>query len=375
MSQPINLFDRQVRANEQRAAAAAEAVAVRQTPNDAVQRVLDALDGRWRVKSIGTDRWRAQCPAHDGGDLNLAIARGDQGVVLYCHSHQCAEAEIAAALGLERRDLFDRDGRAVYDYGSARIIRQRSGTTGKIVRPERAGTLPELRPLWTPPGVSQPISAAATVHLTEGEKAADALARLGAECVATWPGGTGGVRKADLSPLAGKHVVIVPDNDEAGQKCAATLAQRVFEAGAASVQTRRVPDTMNDPADLWVQGGSLDDLTAPDAVDVTPGYTPPLYADVAGILANGPIEPPTPEYGIRSDGIGVLYKGHANSIVGDPESGKTWLALTAAADVMFDAGAVLLVDLDHNGAGPTLSRLRAMGVPAATLGDPARFRY
>ena len=105
------------------------------------------------------------------------------------------------------------------------------------------------------------------------------------------------------------------------------------------------------------------------------GYTPALYCDVKDLLERGPVEPPTPEYGQRNDSIGIFYRGMVNSLIGDPESGKTWIALTAAADVLFTGGSVLMVDLDHNGPQAIVSRLRAFGVPVEVLADPTCFRY
>ncbi|MFK4789858.1 hypothetical protein [Microbacterium sp. ZW T5_56] len=105
------------------------------------------------------------------------------------------------------------------------------------------------------------------------------------------------------------------------------------------------------------------------------GYTPKLYTDVAELIARGPIEPPAPTCGLRRDGVGLIYRGHVNSFVGDPESGKTLLAQAIAADEMFVGGSVLLVDLDHNGAEATISRMLSFGIKPEVLSDPARFRY
>lgn len=117
-------------------------------------------------------------------------------------------------------------------------------------------------------------------------------------------------------------------------------------------------------------------LSAVDAPRNTEkGYTAALYCDVKRLLEEGPVKPPVPEFGERVDGVGIFYRGMVNGLIGDPESGKTWIALTAAADVLFTTGSVLLVDLDHNGPAATISRLRNFGVPAETLTDPTRFRY
>ena len=234
---------------------------------DATERFLTAINSRAKVKGAGRDRWRATCPAHGGEDLNLSIAKGDQGVLVKCWSHGCAEIEIAKAVGLELKDLFDQDGRAVYDYGDGYVIKRRRTNGGKIVRPVRAGITPDVRPLWSPAG-SAAIEDSPIVMLCEGEKTADALVRLGAPCVATWAGGTNGVDKADYGRVAGRTVVIVPDNDEPGHKALAVLSDLLAPI-AAEVKVWRVPARMNDAADLWLDGGSLDDLIAAETSDAS----------------------------------------------------------------------------------------------------------
>jgi hypothetical protein len=64
----------------------------------------------------------------------------------------------------------------------------------------------------------------ATVLLCEGEKAADAAQAMFPDyaCI-TWPGGAKSVEYADLTPLAGRKVIIWPDNDAEGQKAASGL--------------------------------------------------------------------------------------------------------------------------------------------------------
>ncbi|WP_016955508.1 DUF927 domain-containing protein [Catenovulum agarivorans] len=81
--------------------------------------------------------------------------------------------------------------------------------------------LPENRPLYNLPAVS---SKCDNVVLVEGEKAADAAKTLFDDhVVSTWSGAVKAVGKTDFSPLAGKHVVFWPDNDEAGQEVIAKL--------------------------------------------------------------------------------------------------------------------------------------------------------
>jgi len=65
----------------------------------------------------------------------------------------------------------------------------------------------------------------ASVAICEGEKSADAAARVfpNSVCI-TSPGGSLAASKADWSPLGGRRVLVWPDADEPGAKYAATVA-------------------------------------------------------------------------------------------------------------------------------------------------------
>jgi len=67
------------------------------------------------------------------------------------------------------------------------------------------------------------------VFVTEGEWCADSLAKLG--LLTTTTGAADSAAKADWSPLANRRVVIWPDNDEAGQRYAASVAAQVQGVG------------------------------------------------------------------------------------------------------------------------------------------------
>lgn len=67
------------------------------------------------------------------------------------------------------------------------------------------------------------------VFLVEGEWCADKLAALGLQ--ATTTGGADSAAKADWRPLAGRVVVIWPDNDESGQRYCKEAAERLRALG------------------------------------------------------------------------------------------------------------------------------------------------
>ncbi len=97
----------------------------------------------------------------------------------------------------------------------------------------------------------------ARVLVVEGEKAADAAAALFPDLVATTPPhGALSPHKADWTLLHGRHVVVWPDNDEAGAKYAEAVARLCMDSGVASMAVVAVP--ANFPA-KW------------DVADATPG--------------------------------------------------------------------------------------------------------
>ncbi|GAA4482574.1 AAA family ATPase [Microbacterium panaciterrae] len=98
------------------------------------------------------------------------------------------------------------------------------------------------------------------------------------------------------------------------------------------------------------------------------------YVDVRAILDGTLTAPETACGGVRTDGVRLCYLGAVNVLLGAPEAGKTLVAGGMVADELFSGGAVLWMDLDHNGAPAILDRLRRFGVPKSTLVDPNRFR-
>lgn len=96
------------------------------------------------------------------------------------------------------------------------------------------------------------------VVVTEGEKAADAAAKLLPNHVAmTSPNGSKSAARADWTPLRGRTVVIWPDADEPGRNYATAVARLVSAAGAISVAVVDPPAnaaTGWDAADALAEG-------------------------------------------------------------------------------------------------------------------------
>lgn len=79
----------------------------------------------------------------------------------------------------------------------------------------------------------------ATVLVTEGEKSSAAAAQLAPTpefVTTTWPNGASAAAQADWSPLAGRKVLLWPDNDEPGKLAMEKVAKLIRIAGATEVK-------------------------------------------------------------------------------------------------------------------------------------------
>ena len=228
-----------------------------------------------QVRARGRRRWLAQCPAHDDNHHSLSVAEGDHVPFLVkCHAG-CSFEKIIAVLSGQRPPVplsgksSSRGHRSRrfagpvqwYDYRDeeGRLLYQHGRTADK----EFPFRMPDARRWGLQPGVRRllyrlpDLAAAATgttVFVVEGEKDADRLAGLGlmATCndsgAGKWPEGCD-------HHFEGLHVVILPDNDPAGEAHGEMVAARLAEVGA-SVRVVRLPDLpeKGDVSD-WLDAG------------------------------------------------------------------------------------------------------------------------
>ena len=181
---------------------------------------------------------------------------------------------------------------ATYDYTDAagRLLYQ-------VVRFEPKGFRQRHRDeagdwIWNMRGVERvlyrlpAVTAAPTttiIWVVEGEKSADALGALGLVATSS-PGGAGKWSPGYNPVFAGRHVVVLPDNDPAGAAHAAQVAEHL--AGVvASVRVLSLPNLppRGDVCDWLASGGDAATLTALAA-----------EAPLATILAPTPPEPDDP---------------------------------------------------------------------------------
>lgn len=84
--------------------------------------------------------------------------------------------------------------------------------------------------------------------------------------------------------------------------------------------------------------------------------------------------PPAPTLLCRTDGVGLLYAGRLNALVGESESCKTWCAYVAAAEVVRDGGHVVVVDFEDSEATAE-GRLVALGLTLDAVQSQVHFLH
>jgi len=215
----------------------------------------------------GHGRYTARCPAHDDRTPSLAITDLPDRVLIKCRAN-CKQEAVVQALGLTMNDLFDdktgslstpparpqasrpekvfptleaaieaaerrkgaASGRYIYRDGNgqefAAVVRHPLPEQGKtftqITRRGNGWVHRGPDGKWIVYGLDR-LPAMGRVYVVEGEKKVDAAYRIGLAAVCSQGGANGGSR-TDWSPLAGREVVILPDNDKPGHEYAAGVS-------------------------------------------------------------------------------------------------------------------------------------------------------
>jgi putative DNA primase/helicase len=167
---------------------------------------------------------------------------------------------------------------------------------GKEIRPLRYGVLNGKlgvhskgwgsgRPLYGLPNLIE--NPDKRVLVVEGEKTADAAIELFPDLAAvTSMGGAESACRSDWSKLAGRDVVIWPDNDQAGQDFANDVASLVSQVGALKVAKVLVPDSFpkgwdlaDEPPGNWNEERVINLIDSAEVVEVTVGGANELKED------------------------------------------------------------------------------------------------
>jgi len=377
--------------------------------------------------------WQARCPAHEDHRPSLSISEGDDGRALLICRAGCRTENIVKAMGITMADLFAARPRArrpkrhaarpgpAATYKTPALAAKAIGRQlrGNLVgswaycRADGVECLRTLRfalpggdktyrPIfpngdgWSigdPLGGRLPLyrladlDGAARIYVCEGEGCCDDAANIG--LVATTSAhGAQSAHKTDWAPLAGRDVVILPDNDAAGRRYAGDVA--AILAALTPVATVRIVDLpgLRQSGDIV---DFLEDRDAQDAKDVR-GEIENLIDKTApwAPTAGGPEDEAgdVPVYvwlnDVKSIAIRWLWPdrvplGKLTLIAGDPNLGKSLITLDLAARISRGAdwpdgpaidgrpGGVVLLAAEDDLADTVRPRLDAAGADAGRI--------
>lgn len=397
------------------------------TTDEQVMTPVDSILSKLPDARPNSSGWMARCPAHDDERASLSVAVGDDGrALVHCHAG-CTPEAIVSAMGLKLADLMPgdngqlhssrrakskvkaktSDGRrknastvyataedaiaqlerahgphsAVWTYRDAAgepvgMVVRWDTDAGKDIRPvSKTATgwavegMREPRPLYQLPELlARPDE---RVYVTEGEKATDAAASIGL-LATTSPHGAESAGKADWWPLAGREVVILPDNDEAGRGYARAVTSILVKMDPVlRVKIVELPGLppkgdiydwleahdATEPDALQTHLGQLVDAASPiDASEVLGGPILTCLADVK------PVE-------VRWLWPGRVPLGRITLLVGRPGEGKSLLTTYMASRVTTGSpwadaaacpkGSVILISAEDDAADTIRPRLDA----------------
>src|SRR6266851_9737504 len=173
-----------------------------------------------------TSGWQALCPSHDDNNPSLSISASGQKILLHCFA-DCETADILAAAGLSWTDLhLDDEQRpkivAKYNYCDefGKLLYQNvryHPKAFKVRRPGLGGWIWNLDGVRRVPYRLPELLASEWCFVVEGErdvKTAEKM-KLTATCN---PFGAGKWVAEYSEHFRGKHVFIIPDNDDPGER-------------------------------------------------------------------------------------------------------------------------------------------------------------
>jgi AAA domain len=208
----------------------------------------------------------------------------------------------------------------------------------------RPKALPENRPLYGLPELAN--KSTANVVIVEGEKTADAAAKVFPHSVVTtWSGGCNAVNKTDWLPLACRsRVLLIPDKDDPGRKAMLQVASILAGLGITDIKVvdadslaALTPDGSQKvvPAESgWDLANALEEGWQPEQLRKAAFRHSKPFEAMAVRLAAAPLVELINGAAVTPEPIGWIWpgwfaRGKAHILGGAPGTGKT----TQAEDV------------------------------------------
>lgn len=255
-----------------------------------LQEVSTYFSGVTRFKG---DSFQCKCPVHDDHTASMTVSNGRKGIVVHCHAG-CETKSILEAVGLRESDLFydsnvtkvkqdwkDRLERSkkkkivgIYDYKDESgkylysKIRFEKDENGKkemlygVLDKEndwlQYGLKGKRKTLYNLSELRQAAAQKRTIYYTEGEKDVETLRKMG--MIATTAGSSGDWRRIFSKYFSGVNVILLPDNDEAGEKLTGKMVSDLIGI-ANSIKVVKTSDRKHgDVTDYFQDGYTLEDF-------------------------------------------------------------------------------------------------------------------
>lgn len=231
------------------------------------------------VKGTGNGQYKALCPAHEDHNPSLSIGLSKDGrrVLLHCFAG-CTEKDIIKEASLTMNDLImkQKDSSQVevrkqtYRYVDAegtllyRRIRTDYADGSKSFYFEQPNGVKTVKGVQRVPYNLPNVLKAQTVFFVEGEKCADAVNAAGRTATTLDSGSNSRWLSEYNSYFDGKTVIVIPDNDEPGEKYARRIASNIPGAKIVHLPSLAEKEDIYD----WLQTGHT-----MDEVDALPGIS------------------------------------------------------------------------------------------------------
>jgi hypothetical protein len=228
---------------------------------------LEALVRGLDARRVGAG-WMARCPAHNDRNPSLSIHEEHGKVLFHCHAG-CPQIDVLDRLrirGLWGADAIDPQIVATYDYTDEdgellyQIVRY-VPKNFKQRRPAADGTW-----LWRkhPRQVLyrlREVIEAPIVFVVEGEKDVEALRDYGFVATTNAGGANAPWLSSYSAALAGREVILIPDNDAPGWQRATAIARALLGI-AGRIRLQALPDNFKDISDWFAAGHAECELIA-----------------------------------------------------------------------------------------------------------------